>query len=374
MTLHDDLHAELSRLCDAQPTQPRDRLTGVTRRARRVRRTRAAVSLAAVLAVAAPVGVLALQPHHAAAPRYAGVATWPDRSQSGHLGIGTGALASWEDAHPTGGSGKVSWLYRGVVSRPGRQDLYVAVWRTPSTVILAQAETTTVNEQGFLPDQAGQAGPTGGWVFYTVAVDKAPPVLGLYIGTVQGDQRFETSLFALAAPGTRQLHWTSYGLPFATLDGGGPTDRAGDLTSTDGVFLDDAGPLAGSVTLQVPGAGSQAFGFGGQQVPLTQPPAPDVPTGFTLVAGGAGATDATSFTGTTYDTFDNQRLPVLTAVRCYGGGTLRLAFGKAALGRASCDGRTHTFTGAPPRRSDGLQLTGDRVQSYRFVSGTVTHP
>jgi len=257
-------------------------------------------------------------------------------------------------------TGKVNWLYRGLISRPGRKDLNVAVWRTSSTVVLAQAETSAVDGQGFLRDQAGRV---GGWVFYTVDALKAPPVLGLYVGTVQGDQRFESSLFALAAPGTRQLHWTSRGLPFATIDGGGATDRAGDLTSTDGVFLDDAGPLAVPITLQVPGAGSQPFGLGGQPVPLTQPPAPDVLVGFALRTGGSGTTDATTFPGPLYTTFNNESLPTVTAVRCYGGGTLRLTFGKVLVGSAACDGQTHTYTGAPTSSRDALQIAGDRVQS-----------
>lgn len=187
----------------------------------------------------------------------------------------------------------------------------------------------------------------------------------------------------------RQLHWRSTGLPYAVLDGGGPTDRSGELSSSDGVFLDDVGPLAGPVSLDVPSGGTQVFGLGSQGLPFPQPPAPDVPPSFASTTGGGGLTDATSFTGTMYATFDNQMLPSVTAVRCYGGGTLRLSFGARvlggaralgaarvlggarALGAAACDGQTHTFTSRPARRSDVLQFAGDRVQSYRFMSGTV---
>ena len=314
--------------------------------------------------------MVTLQPHRAAPPSYAGVATWPDRSPAEHRGIGVGALSSWQGGHP-GTTDQVAWLYRGVVSRPGRQDLYVAVWRSPSTVVIAQAATSDVDERGY---NRAELTTLGGWAYWSVPLAQAPPVLGLYVGTVNEAQVVQTSLFALAAPSTRQLHWRSPGLPFAVLDGGGPTDRSGELTSGDGVFLGDAGSTAGPVLLDVPGGGTQPFGFGGQQASLAQPPAPDVPAGFVSSTGGAGATDATTFTAPLYATFNNQRTATVTAVRCYGGGTLRLSFGTRALGSAACDGLTHTFTSRPAMSRDALTLAGDRVQSYRFTSGTIPRP
>ena len=370
MTLHDDLQADLLTLTRSQPAQPGDRLGAVTRRAGRLRRRRAAVCVAAAVAVAAPAGALVLQPHRTTPPSYAGVTTWPDRSPAGHREVGTGALSSWLHEHP-GTADRVAWLWRGVVSRPGRQDLYVAAWRSTSTVVIAQAETSTVDAQGY---NRADGTSLGGWVFYDVPAPQAPPVLGLYVGTVGDTQQFETSLFALAAPGTRQLHWRSDGLPYAVLAGGLPTQRSGDLTSRDGVFLGDAGPLAGPVSLDVPGAGSQPFGLSGQGVPLAQPPAPDVPAGFVSTTGGGGATDATSFNGPMYATFDDAKAPSVTALRCYGGGTLRLSFGTRLLGAAACDGTSRTFTGRPSRRTDGLQIIGDRVQAYVFTSGTIRRP
>lgn len=90
--------------------------------------------------------------------------------------------------------------------------------------------------------------------------------------------------------------------------------------------------------------------------------------------GGSGATDASSFTAPLYATFNNQLTATVTAVRCYGGGMLRLSFETRALGSAACDGLTHTFTSRPALSRDALTLAGDRVQSYRFASGTVPRP
>ena len=370
MTLHAALNADLTSLTDGQPAQPGDRLASVRRRAGRLRRQRAASGVAAALALAVPAAVVTLQPHRAAPPSYAGVTTWPDRSPAEHRGVGYGALASWQIVHP-GTTDRVAWLYRGLVSSSGRQDLYVAAWRTASTVVISSAETSKVDERGY--NQADGLA-RGGWAFYSVDTLKAPPVLGLYIGTIGETQQFETSLFALAAPSARRLHWRSPGLPYAVLDGGGPTNRSGELSSSDGVFLNDVGPLAGPVLLDVPGGGTQPFGFGGQQASLAQPPAPDVPAGFVSSTGGAGATDATTFAAPLYATFNNQRTATVTAVRCYGGGTLRLSFGTRALGSAACDGLTHTFTSRPAMSRDALTLAGDRVQSYRFTSGTIPRP
>ncbi len=84
---------ELHDLTTGQLAQLVDRLSAVTIKAQRIRRTRAAVSMAAVLAVAAPVG-FALQPQHQSRTQYAGVRTWPDRSVAAYRTVGAGALAA----------------------------------------------------------------------------------------------------------------------------------------------------------------------------------------------------------------------------------------------------------------------------------------
>lgn len=362
-----NLQTELHDLTAGQPAQPADRLSAVTNRAHRIRRTRALASVAAVLAIAAPVG-FALQPQHHARTQFAGATTWPDRSVAAYRTVGTGALAAWENDRAGIASGKVHWLYRGLVSRPGRDDFYVAAWRTLSTVVLATAETRAVDESGFLRNKPGKV---GGWEFFQSEADKVPAVIGLYVGTVQNNIS-ENSLFALAAPQTRQLHWTSSGLPFSTLEGGGPTDLSGDLTSSNGVFLGAAGALAGPVTVDAPGNSPQPFGFGVQQLSLALPPPPEVPSTWILDLGGGGSTNPTTFTGVNYTTVPNPSASsTVTAVRCYGGGTLRLSVGKQPVGNAPCDGQTYRYTGAPDQASALLAVVGDRLQSYRFLRGHV---
>ncbi len=365
-TLHDDLTS----LTATQPVQPPNRLTAVTRKAGRIRRFRTAVTVAAVLAVAAPVSVVVLRPapdvSHTA---YSGrpVSTWPDRSNPTHTSIGTGALAFWADFQH-GDTSQVHWLYRDVITHVAFEDTYLAIWSTPTTVVVARGVVQQLDRNGY---SAKDAGRPGGWDVLEVPAGKVKGIIGLYLSSLPDAEVVDSSLFALTDPATRLLDWTSAPVPYAP---SGATH--GSMTSPNGVFHGDVGGLTGPVTVRlndsrhVLGAPVD-FGFGSRHADLVNPAVPDLPPGFQLEQGGTGEVDRGAdgtFTIAQYSagpTSSGKR----AFVRCYGGGVLTVTLNDKPQHGVLCDNRTHEVFDAKQASISGdpVGLSSSRQVIYNFV-------
>lgn len=349
------LHDELAHLTSAQPAQPGDRLTSVTGKARRMKRTRNALALAAVVAVAAPVGVLAAtvdrspaKVDYAASPT-----TWPDRSSQADRSIADTAPTQW--AAEGNGFTTTRWLYRGKVLVPGGTAVYVVAFVSDDKVVMGFGELKT-------KDDNGQTRPPAvdGWQLKGIDAKTAPPVLSLYLPRLNAGPHDDNWLFALAAPKSRELTWDATPVPFAPTG----TVEHGSLRSTDGVFQGWTGRLAGRLTAHV-GDITTPLSFPDADPQLT--PVADAPEfrGGVGIVGGSGQLDEDS-ASTGYGG-DGITRPMRLRVICYGGGTLTAYVNDVAGGRATCDATEHVVTLPASPGQLILRLKGDSLQVYSFV-------
>lgn len=361
-----DLGPALHELTQDQPLQPADRIGSVTRRARRIRRTRIAVSVAAVLAVAAPVGLLLQPPSDDRSARYAArnAASWPERSPAQGRGVAQGALIQWvRDNHQ---AGNVHWLYRGAVDVPGGAPLYVAAWVADGRAVVGFIERGKVDSAGTATDAA--------WQLKDVRVDSADH-LAVYLPRLEaGGFDEDNYVFLLADPRARSLRWQATPLPFSPT---GPEIRtAGRLSSRNGVFRGWTGSVTGPLRVSFDELTSAPapLATGGDYPQLVRVATPDVPNASPEhpgISAGAGQLDADNRSVGYGD--ESSSGPATIYVRCYGGGRLTVrvdelpaAPGDHAVGSVPCDTTTGTVT-LPASKGRLLYLRGDRFQVFAFA-------
>ncbi len=387
-----DLRTSLAALTDDQPQQPGDRLAGVTGRARRIRRTRAAVSVAAVLAVAAPVGLLVLPDRGTGTASYAGapVTSWPDRSRPEKQGVAGGAVALFEQNNP--GSSPVRWLFRGQL---GTTDQYLVAFvadkaGTP-TVVVGRTQLSEVNGSGLGGQETQGSYP---WALYDAPVSTITDQVAMFVNTSAGSTPsklyagqqvadYRTTLFVLGAPDARRLDWSTSPLPFAP----DSATTSGTLVSTNGVFLSSELRLNGLPTARLTdGRGrtsaTTTLGLGTDQPNLVLPEPPVAQELERDLIGGSGPTDRSgdgTWHGPNYGlSRDELKKPTSTFVRCYGGGRLMLTVAEnnprpgqvSITGATPCDGQSHqVLTNLVLPSGDGyLSFGSDRLQVFTFVT------
>lgn len=352
------LRDELVELTSDQPAQPGDRLMSVTRRARRIRRTRTLLVAAAVIAVAAPVGI-ALSAA-GSDPRPAIVATavsdWPDRSQPSDRLVANGAVAQWtsEGARATG----FRWLYRGVLESPGAPTLYAAAWVADGKVVTASAFRDALDPNG------RPKGKDDKWVLTSIDVARVPSIISLLFFDPQHPRARPDNnrVLLLADPAARTLRWTTSPLPSA------PTTapRSGTLSSTNGVFDAWIGPLTGRLSASVEG-------LPGDPLPLTFPdaeplltlPAPPSTGSGTEVASGGDVAFADEAGLELGDVVLDR--PGDIRIRCYGGGTLTVLVDDASVGAVACDLGEHAVQLTGSAGTHQVRLRGDHWQAISWV-------
>lgn len=382
------LAAALRSLASGQPAQPGDRLAAVSRRARRLHRRRTAVSVAAVLALAVPIGVALTHPPSRGAT-FAGSAItgWPDRSQGQDKGVGAGALADWSRLN--GGLTDVRWLFRGDIALRSGATQYLAVFtaRVAGSPTLVVAMTGRDQVDGHGVEVNGRQPDSTPWSFSTEPLNPArlPDHVGVYLTSPGTDNQ----LFVLAAPEARQLTWESQPLPFADraqlLDGA--LVRGRSVTSRNGVFSDDAGVLTGLVRIRVGDQETRASDpvdlAGGLSFPYLAPASPPpVPAASTAYLGSGAQTHPAAGGGWVGGTIGQGASPtgrVTVFARCYGGGRLRLSFeqgggevgpagpARYGYGAVSCDGESHRVLLLQPAPTPiEVGVASDRLQVYAF--------
>lgn len=369
------LHDELAGLTSAQPTQPADRLTAVTGRARALRRRRAAAAGLAVLALGvAGAGVVQLA--EPAPVRY--VATpaddWPDRSEPDAEDLGFSAFTEWfgpedgTDAH-------LRWLYRGVVRLPAGAKVVADFIATKDYVTyLVQAEI----DRSDLADNGTVLDPTRTWGYVTTldlaTVRTAPSHLEHHFSDARS-----SVVVDLESPTARRVGWRFVPVPYAPPS---PDGTSGTISSDDGVFLVDVGPLTGPLTVTDPAGRAHPV----TPVELAAPEAFDGQGSFFSSAGtgttfedehgawlGGGTTDVGTVTG---------RRSV--DLRCYGGGMLTVtlrAYDQDLQAKGNPEGRVFASSSVPcngatwtravastPVSGKGLEVTlrGDRLQAFAY--------
>ncbi len=404
-----DLRTTLRTLADDQPQQPGDRLAGVTRRATRIRRTRAAVSVAAVLAVAAPVGLVLADLRGSSQAQFAhtAVTTWPDRSAAADRGVAEGALASYRQLASNLGENVSTaaprWLFRGTVTLPDHDDVYLAVFVTQhagkDVVVTSRTRRSQVDALGV--DRDNPEDPTSSpWVSHEVAASSGLTHVGAYLG-YQGEQPttdpttqvttvdLRNTLFVLADPASRRLRWTQQPLPFAAAAVTTAVVPGGRLDSADGVFTVDTGPLTGPVSVSLENARGEELGADALSTTATpdlvRPALPDVPAGWTQQLGSAGTTERqadgrwSSPGNVSFASEQRAGRSLAVQARCYGGGSLRFTLeaasgsGALATGPVPCDGQSHeALRHSVPRAGFFIQVSGaDRLMALQFLAGTV---
>lgn len=367
-TLHDDL----SSLTSTQPEQPPGRLIAVTRKAGRVRRNRAAVSIAAVIALAVPVGaVLTGSTTHQAVPTTSSD-SWPDRSQQADRDRAGGAVAQRHLLNPDEPTGTVHWLYRGTVSVPDGSKPYVAIWREAGKLVRAYVDPSQVDAHG-IPTEGFNYGGEGHtntpWLVFSV-VDRNVPAVGLFLPYDQSLPDNKGAVLVLTDPRTRTLHWDVTPLRFAPTGNGGRLDT-GELAGQTGVFFGDTGATVGPLSVTTsdgtPLLSAEPLALPNQD--LLRPDLSDLPPGVTFHEGAAGAfergNDAASLSYAT-----GPLAHVSMFVRCYGAGSIvaHLGYPGTVVGRAACDGQLHrVFHNRALTAAHTLTLDGSGPQVWRFA-------
>ncbi len=387
-----DLHTDLRALTSDQPMQPGDRLAGVTGKARRIRRVRAAVSVAAVLAVAAPIGLLVLPDRGASTASYAGmpVTSWPDRSRPEKQGVAAGAVALFEANG--GNAAGMRWLYRGQV---GTTDDYVVAFVAEKdgvpTVVIGTSQLSQEDSNGLSGREANGSYP---WALHEQPVATVKHEVSTFLNSSDastpsvlfpGQQvpDFRATLVVIGDPNARRLTWTADPLPFA------PTEvtPSGVLTSSNGIFLSTPLRLNGLPTARLENSrgalGTPAvLGALDNQPNLVLPEPPVAQELERDLLGGSSSTTTNTgvrWSGASYGFGgDLVRHRFTTFVRCYGGGRLVATVeennprpGQVVPSEAApCDGQTHEVLKnlSAPTADSSLSFSSDRLQVLSFVT------
>ena len=372
-----NLQTELHDLTAGPPAQPADRLLAVAGKARRLRRTRAALSIAAVLAIAAPVG-LALQPQTTTQTSYAGSTTWPDRSQQADRPVAEGAVQQRHLFDSEAPVGDVRWLYRGTVQVPDGSTAYVAIWREAGQLVTAYTDLREVGDDG-VPDggfSEGSESPFTPWRIFSAKED-ASPAVGVYLPYDQGLSGGKGAVLVLTDPGVTTLRWGVEPLANAPTEGG--RLDSGELSGSDGVFTGDTGATVGPLTVTTLDS-SKALVAQRLAIPnqsLMRPTLTGLPDNFNLLQGGSGEFDNNPDNGRSVGYASDPTTKAALFARCYGAGSITFLLGdrNQVVGRAACDGNLHeVFRDRTLAGSDNLYLTGTGRQAWRFELGTVQQP
>jgi hypothetical protein len=399
-----ELGTALRTLTEDQPAQPVDRLGAVTGRARRIRRTRAAVSVAAVLAVAAPVGLVLTQGGGSTQrQQYAGtrITSWPDRSLAKDRGVADGAVLSYTETKRGFGEqvgDRPRWLFRGTVSAPDGDDMYVAVYLIEhdgkNVVVTSSTRRRQVDAHGIdLEDPDGLSKGSSPWVDREQEVSKDLDHVGTYVQ--YGSESYGDVLFVLAAPSARALTWQQHPLPAAPVAAGQKVAMTGSARSGNGVFTTDAGPLVGPVTIALEDASGSALTA--QDEPLSELSTPglskslpvELPAGWTPETGVTAQSERqgdgswSGLASANYSAVLQGGRTVAVLARCYGGGSVLFTLSRdesdasaLARGRVSCDGDQHEVLRheVPANGYEVRVGNADRLVALTWQSAVVGRP
>jgi hypothetical protein len=288
----------------------------------------------------------------------------------------------------------IRWLFRGIVSVAGSQPLYVAVFLIPAArpdqnLVLAYAARSDLDDNGNVVDGSS----TAGW-----AISRRPVLLSdttVSFSLAEPTRPGQTTppgvdFLVLADPTARTLHVDVSPLPHAQVALGPGLDYAthATLASPNGVFVGRVPVLDGPLITTIDYANGHSstpiqVGTLGVVAALAPPPAPQLPSGSTVLATQTGQIERFPPTLLTQPLYvSHTSTPDATMavyVRCYGAGALTITFEtpqgtRPTRGSAACDGRVNPAiprTTYPAMNGFSWQFTGDSPLVFVAVLGTV---
>lgn len=346
-----DLREGLRALAVAAPPAPPARAERSVRRSVRMRRTRAAVSVATVVALAVPVGLVLRAPSPGRRATVSDVASWPQRRDPALKTYEDKALADYARLYSPPGPGE---SVRVLLSTRAQE--HVAVAFAYCTSSCSRAVLTIAEVESALGGGPGDI--RSFWVSVTADVVDgalARPLVNWFHPRSNGRAGPTNWLVVVGPPEATTARWTSESRRPGT---GGE----GTLPGERGVFLGDVGYLTAPVevtlaseggTLGTVRAGNADRAF---SVPWVTEAAPS--DGWTVTEGRRSqlSTLPTEFTFPA-----DGRVAVF--VRCVGFEPMTMTLG-GVRHDVPCDNASHRYEASPTGPELSVRLTGDPYTAY----------